>query len=241
MTLKRPSAPRISIDRRFIRATAVLCLVSVGFVGCGSRKLDRATALALLQKQEAALLAGEGPLFWVMGQCEVWSLDDPAFAAHVAPYRSNWDAKIEAEKAELRFRNELQRVGVLVAGEVDGTSKANRTIYNYRAKTSELVSEDLRGLVPVINVRLGRGTFLTVTGIRPEGQDEAVVNADFEVQPTEIWQKIEPIVAELRSKSYAGRHSWEIWPQKGEIAKKGTAVILFRRYDDGWRIESRAQ
>jgi hypothetical protein len=93
-----------------------------------------------------------------------------------------------------------------------------------------------------VTLTLATPDLTRVSGItQEEDSSEAVAEAEIGLMPTPLYERLRPVVAEmlegcrlLPELPYACQY----WPQPEKFTPTTTERFVFRKYDDGWRLES---
>ena len=213
---------------------ALLSLFTVGLLcllGC-SRELDRATAERLIRE------AGDLP-----GPSIEFGLRSPAFMNSAPGAWPPLHRPTDATRWDVAFIDKLVGAGVLQWGEEKTRPVGNGGLYGtqtdrpFSAAPVEFVNESN----DYVTLTLASPDVLRVTGItQEEDRSAAVAEAEIGLKPTALYERLLPIVSLM----IGGCHSvaqqpyaCQYWPQPDKFAQTTTERFVFRRYDDGWRLE----
>jgi hypothetical protein len=216
-----------------MRVASLVSLCSVGLIALGcSRDLDRTTAERLIRG------AGDLP-----GASIEFGLRSPAFIESTpGQWPPLWRATDET-RWDVAFIDKLVSAGVLVWHAQRTYPSGNGGLYGtitdrrFSAIPQPFVSESN----DYVTLTLAAPALTRVTGVTQEKDSSgAVAEAEIGLKPTPLYERLLPIVSEMLDRCRflpKQPYSCQYWPQPEKFTQTTTQRFLFRRYDDGWRLE----
>lgn len=223
-----------SLGRNTMRV-ALLSLYTVGFLcllGCSS-KLDRATAERLIRE------SGDLP-----GASIEFGLRSPAFIDSTPGAWPPLHRPTDTTRWDVAFVDKLVGAGVLQWRAERTYPVGNGGLYGtqtdrpFSAAPAPFVKESN----DYVTLTLASPDLKRVTGVtQEEDGSAAVAEAEIGLKPTALYERLLPVVSPLLNScpSLAQQpYACQNWPQPDKFAQTTTERFSFRKYDDGWRLET---